>query len=623
MNVNRCVWWLPLLLLFLPPVWAQSTWHSLNPSIEVVSQLSLDRPTVAITQIDKLLSAETTTKSQRAELLLVKAWALYYAGHWELVASTLTQGMALTDAKSLLLQYYRLAQANFYSAVGETQQAFSQLDAVGQYLKFFPHSELQRYHLQIAAQLHQDAEDYDMALYFYLKLLDELSALSTPTKALFDADRGTVLRGLAFVYYMLDDKELSSHYLDTAAKFEPPSHQVAHADIDCMRGYQLQNSDAATAKQALLQVLTRAKAQRELYCSPLASAVLSQVYMHERNWVAALDIAEQASQLVNRHNPDLYLYAWYNLGYLYLQLQRLPDASRVITHLEQLVTTLPANVNHSGLLYLQAEYAKTRGDFQQALALTQQYYQQQLSANAESNIRNIARYRYLYDQEKNMAQSNNLLLQNELSEVALKNQVINQRLYLAGIAVLLSLVLVIWLLYRRARIWQQQAVLLQQIDVLTQLPNQQYLALQLPQLVAMANRYHFEIAVVALELDELAGLEREFGAETTELLIKEFAALCRQHVRETDQLARAGTGHFAMVLPYTDTAACFSVLSKLQTECALALSPLLTKPYKVSFSAGIQFSSQQADAALLVLEAERALALAKHQGKAQITRFML
>ena len=601
---------------------AAHAWQIPDPRFYQVTSLTVERPKAAIAELDHLLANPSTAKSQRAELLLIKAWALFYAGDWADVPTTLNHGMTLVDQKSLLIQYYRLAQANFFSAVGETQQAFSQLDSVGQYLKLMPHPELQHVHLQISAQLHQDAKDYDMALYFYLKLLDELSSTAKPLP-LFSADRGTVLRGLAFVYYMLDDKVLSERYLFSAEQQEPATHHVARAEIACLRGYQLQNTSADEGAKALLAMLEVAKSQQELYCSPFAYAILSNIYQNKAEQSAALAAALKATELVKRENPDLYLYTWYNLGYLYLQQHKPEQAQQVISQLEQFSKTLPENVNRSGLLYLQAAYAQAKGDYQQALERTQSYYQQELASIAESNIRNIARYRYLYDQEKSAAHSDKLQLQTELSAAALASQQANQRIFLAGTAVVFSLLLVIWLFHRRSLAWQRQAFQLQMVDPLTKLPNQNFLAQQAPQLVAMARRYQFDLAMVVLEIDELAALERQFGEQAISLVIKEFAALCRQHLRETDQLIRLSGGHFAMVLPYSDDAATFAVLNKLQAECALAISPLLPKPRLISFSAGIQFSSQQADPVLLVLEAERALSLSVVEGRGKVSKFML
>ena len=610
----------PVMVTALPL--ATPAWQIPNPKFYAVVNQVVARPTAALMQLDALLADPTKNQSERAELLLIKAWALFYAGEWGQVPTVLELGMTLVDPKSLLIQYYRLAQANFYSAVGENQQAFSQLDAVGQYLKLMPHPELQRFHLQISAQLHQDTKDFDMALYFYLKLLDELNSSAAPL-ALFSADRGSVLRGLAFVYYMLDDKVLAERYLLAAEQQEVKTRTVALAEIACLRGYQLQQTAPEDAEKALVSVLKMAKAQQELYCSPFAYAVLSQLYQHKSEADAALAAARQATVLAKRDNPDLYLYAWYNLGYLHLQQQQPKLAQQVISDLEQFTKTLPANVNHSGLLYLKAAAAEATGDYQQALQLTQRYYQQELANIADNNIRNIARYRYLYDQEKNAAQSNKLQLQAELSAAALAAQMANQRHYLIGIAVVFSLLMGIWLLHRRSRTWQRQVSQLQMIDPLTRLPNQNFLAQQTPQLVAMARRYQFELAVVALEIDELKDLERQFGKATMQLVIKEFAALSRQHLRETDQLVRISGGHFAMVLPYSDDTATMAVLHKIQAECVLAISPLLPKPRRISFSAGIQFCSQQTDPVLLVLEAERALAMSIAEGHGNLSKFML
>lgn len=597
-------------------------WQIPDPSFYQVTMQSVDRPTKAIEQLAILMANPSTTQSQRAELLLIKSWAFFYAGEWGSVMPTLQNGMTQVDPKSLLNQYYRLAQANFFSAVGETQQAFSQLDAVGQYLKLLPHPELQNLHLQISAQLHQDAKDYDMALYFYLKLLDELHPDSTPL-ALFSADRGTVLRNLSFVYYMLDDKTLAERYLFAAEQHEPPTRRVSLAEIACLRGYQRQQTAPAQAEQALVQMLALAKEQQEQYCSAFAYAMLSNIYQSTARPAAALTAALQATQLVKRDNPDLYLYAWYNLGYLHLQQQQLDKTQQVIEKLSEFTKNQPENVNHSGLLYLQANYAQAKGDYPQALSATQRYYQQELASIAENNIRNIARYRYLYDQEKNAAQSNKLQLQAELSSAALASQQANNRQYLIASAVIFTLLLGIWLLHRRSRTWQQQAVQLQMVDPLTKLPNQNFLAQQTPQLLAMAKRHHFELALVVLEIDDLPELARQFGETTIHLVVKEFAGLCRQHLRETDQLIRLSGGHFAMVLPYSDEMATLAVLQKLQTECALAISPLLPKPRLISFSAGMQFSSQQSDPVLIVLEAERALGLSVVGGRGKLSKFML
>lgn len=115
--------------------------------------------------------------------------------------------------------------------------------------------------------------------------------------------------------------------------------------------------------------------------------------------------------------------------------------------------------------------------------------------------------------------------------------------------------------------------------------------------LALARRYHHEVIVMRLELREEAGLE----AHSSDLDVDGIVLGC---VRGVDDVGRAGSGRYMLLLPDTNAAGAKSVASRIVSRMQGFGSP----------SIGIAQSARDEGPAQLLERAERACALAGARG---------
>jgi diguanylate cyclase (GGDEF)-like protein len=92
---------------------------------------------------------------------------------------------------------------------------------------------------------------------------------------------------------------------------------------------------------------------------------------------------------------------------------------------------------------------------------------------------------------------------------------------------------------------QEQATL----DPLTGLSNEHGFLVRLDQDIAYARRHGQELAVMRLEIDDLAATLQECGNAVVEQIVVHVASLIRKRIREEDTAGRIGLGGFAIALP--------------------------------------------------------------------------
>lgn len=95
---------------------------------------------------------------------------------------------------------------------------------------------------------------------------------------------------------------------------------------------------------------------------------------------------------------------------------------------------------------------------------------------------------------------------------------------------------------------QQSLIKLAQHDMLTQLPNRFRLAELLPQAMLRAERNNSLLGVMMLDLDHFKPINDTFGHAVGDQVLIEASRRIKQHLRQTDTLARIGGDEFVIVL---------------------------------------------------------------------------
>jgi diguanylate cyclase (GGDEF)-like protein len=165
---------------------------------------------------------------------------------------------------------------------------------------------------------------------------------------------------------------------------------------------------------------------------------------------------------------------------------------------------------------------------------------------------------------------------------------------------------------RLHRTVEQQAI----TDHLTGLANRRRFSETLSLEVSRAERFEGSIALVLADLDDFKRVNDRFGHQTGDEVLRRFAELMRESVREFDLAARHGGEEFALLLPETDLEGGVRLAERLaQALRDERFSSRSGEAFSVTSSFGVASFPGAASAEQLILAADRALYEAKKQGK--------
>ena len=152
-------------------------------------------------------------------------------------------------------------------------------------------------------------------------------------------------------------------------------------------------------------------------------------------------------------------------------------------------------------------------------------------------------------------------------------------------------------------------------DALTGLPNQRMFDMRVDHALTRARRHGHNVAVLAIDVDELATVNNLMGRECGDELLREISARLRQVARAEDTVARISSDEFAVLLeqveePTAAARAARRILDAFQLPMTIDGRVVAT-----SVSVGMSVGAEHADARSLLSEAGIALGRAKARGK--------
>jgi diguanylate cyclase (GGDEF)-like protein len=152
-------------------------------------------------------------------------------------------------------------------------------------------------------------------------------------------------------------------------------------------------------------------------------------------------------------------------------------------------------------------------------------------------------------------------------------------------------------------------------DDLTQIYNYRFLKTALRRELKRAARFHQELALVMLDVDNLKGYNDRNGHVRGSYLLKEMAALLARQVRSFDLIAKYGGDEFTLILPQTGLEGAVTVAERMRRAVAEHAFPLEAQG-GITISLGVaSFPSDAEDGQTLIRAADRALYVAKEQGR--------
>lgn len=163
-------------------------------------------------------------------------------------------------------------------------------------------------------------------------------------------------------------------------------------------------------------------------------------------------------------------------------------------------------------------------------------------------------------------------------------------------------------------------------DMLTKLFNRHSFDLEIEKALQRAERHKQHLSILFLDIDHFKQVNDKHGHPSGDLILKSFAQILRNQVRNTDFLARFGGEEFAILLPDCAPNQAMMIADNLRKKVASHTFTTTTKqPLKITTSIGISCYYPQktpmidkVELSHLLLEtADQALYQAKHSGRNQ------
>jgi diguanylate cyclase (GGDEF)-like protein len=153
------------------------------------------------------------------------------------------------------------------------------------------------------------------------------------------------------------------------------------------------------------------------------------------------------------------------------------------------------------------------------------------------------------------------------------------------------------------------------VDSLTGMPNRRQCESALANELSRAKRFGNPLAFVLADLDGFKRVNDEHGHLAGDRVLREFGAILREHLRESDVAARWGGEEFALVLPQTDEHGASVLVERLRTVLEHRAIRVEGRTIAVTASFGAAIFPEEQTAERLIAAADEALYAAKRGGK--------
>ena len=165
---------------------------------------------------------------------------------------------------------------------------------------------------------------------------------------------------------------------------------------------------------------------------------------------------------------------------------------------------------------------------------------------------------------------------------------------------------------------QQQLRQLSETDALTGLYNRRKLIATLDDRLAAFEREKSQTSLLVFDLDNFKRINDEMGHHMGDAALIEIARLCRQHLRQSDVIARFGGDEFVIVMPGTESGNALEIAERLRKHVPAALRDCLR--HESTISGGVsdfRFSDKSTDD--ILRRADEGLYHSKRTGRDRVS----
>jgi diguanylate cyclase (GGDEF)-like protein len=295
-------------------------------------------------------------------------------------------------------------------------------------------------------------------------------------------------------------------------------------------------------------------------------------------------------------------------------------------HPEKALATLNVVLDHNGddmqprrVASFYESRARTNAalhNFRDAYSDLSEYVRRYTVSNDADRTRQTAALRARFETDREIERNSLLKRELDLSQEQSQRQAQQLRwnavAAASGVAVI---ALLVYFLISNLR-FRQELVRLARQDGLTGLPNRRRAAelatVALDEAVASGQ----PLTIAIIDMDHFKFINDHCGHATGDHVLKEFARMSRESLREADVLGRWGGEEFLLVMPNADLEVAMATLERLRTRVFGIRLPSSGAGLRVSLSAGIALYGKHVRSLdELIARADSALYVAKNEGR--------
>lgn len=139
--------------------------------------------------------------------------------------------------------------------------------------------------------------------------------------------------------------------------------------------------------------------------------------------------------------------------------------------------------------------------------------------------------------------------------------------------------------------------------------------------LAVAQRYHQDLALVLFDADRFKDVNDRYGHQVGDEVLKRLTAAAQHNLRAADVLARHGGEELVVLLPCGDEHAAMVVAEHIRKAAAAEVMETELGPVSVTLSAGVAQAIEGDTVDAMVARADRALYVAKRAGRDRVIAF--
>jgi diguanylate cyclase (GGDEF)-like protein len=169
---------------------------------------------------------------------------------------------------------------------------------------------------------------------------------------------------------------------------------------------------------------------------------------------------------------------------------------------------------------------------------------------------------------------------------------------------------------------EAELVRLARYDALTGAANRRYFLERADQECTRSRRHQLPLSLMLVDLDHFKQINDQYGHAYGDEALKQFSAVVRGRLRDSDLLARIGGEEFVILMPSTALAGATLLAERLRLAMADQPLPVIDHLLPVRFSAGVtQFQGDDLDIETCLKRADEAMYRAKQSGRDRVEAY--